>query len=349
MNLNDEYERAAKMLSGKNRDALDDAFSMFKVMVSKERNKMYPVHLKGIFNRLTTGLPLTELTSDDFDEVEVNDGVQTCKTSRYKYITATRVGGATDFSYTDSRRVDFNDQRLLSQDEQITMIDILHTRANAPSIAVQIVDALFPITLPYMPGEKYTVFGSTHVFKMSSGEPDLVEIDFIETPKGQLIKVDRYFRKISDGNYRETDLENYNHYRQFGAVDLNYKWVKSLIDIDPKDSEIRHFRYFVAKDIEEKNGELVGTVIGRLSFVEPNVPFSCNGHMLESFEIFPPECFEKRTLYIRDIDTVVSNDEVLKMLKSGGVVKKWEIANVKDVVIAMISSLNEYCERQLKQ
>ena len=350
MNLTDEYERATRVLNGINKAALDDALSMFKIMTANANNKRYLGNVRNLFNRMVSDLPLTAITTVDLSgPLTAADGSTYYRCERYPSLTATRANDKVEFSYSDTRRIEFYDQMLVNQEEKCYIIDILKSRDNAPSIVVKIVDDLFPIEMPYMPSDKYQVFGATHSFKMSSGEPDLVQIDFVKTPMGQLVKVDRYFRKITDGKYVDTDLENYNHYRSFGAVDLNYKWVQCLVDVDPNDSEHRHFKYFVAKDIEEKNGELVGTVLGRLSFIEPNMPLSViSGHMLESFEVFPDRC-EAHKLYIRDIDKVVSNEEVLKTLTTGGVINKLAVANVKDVVIAMITSLNEYCDRQLKK
>lgn len=350
MKITDEYERACKCGNSVTKEALDDAVAMFKAVFSKHQSKQHLVLVKGLLNRMTSGLPLSPITMEDFDNTEASlsrgELKHTC--SRYESLTATKKSDGTEFTYSDSRRVEFHDQSLINQEESSSIVDILHSRAHYPSIALKLVDDLFPITLPYMPGDKYEVFGSSYSFKLAEGEPDLVEIDFIKTPNGQLVKVDQYYRKTRDGKYVEVDFENFKHYRTFGAVDLNYKWIRCLINVEGPEQERRRVNYFVAKDIvEEENGELSGVIVGRISYTDANAPYETE-KVIDTFEVFPRVHHQytlsstREPLYIREIDKIVSDDEIMQLIETGKMCPKFEEADVRPVLKTMFGAMNKY-------
>jgi hypothetical protein len=349
-NLTEEYERACKYGNSVTKEALDDAVSMFKVLFSKHQSKQHLVLVKGLLNRMTSGLPLSPITMEDFDNTVASEirGELKHTCARYEALTATKKSEGTEFTYSDSKRVVFYDQSLINQEETSSIVDILHSRANYPSIALKLVDDLFPITLPYMPGDTYEVFGSSYSFKLAKGgEPDLVEIDFIKTPNGQLVKVDQYYRKTRDGKYVEVDLENFKHYRTFGAVDLNYKWIRCLINVEGPEQERRRVNYFAAKDIvEEGNGELSGVVVGHISYTEANAPYETE-KVIDSFEVFPlvnqyTVSSTRQPLYIREIDKIVSDDEIMQLIETGKMCPKFEEADVRPVLKTMFGAMNKY-------
>lgn len=205
----------------------------------------------------------------------------------------------------------------------------------------------FPITLPYMPGDKYEVFGSSYSFRLAEGEPDLVEIDFIKTPNGQLVKVDQYYRKTRDGKYVEVDFENFKHYRTFGAVDLNYKWIRCLLTVEGPEQERRRVNYFAAKDIvEEENGELSGVVIARISYTDANAPYETE-KVIDTFEVFPlvnqfTMSSTREPLYIREIDKIVPDDEIMQLIETSKMSPKFEEANVRPVLKTVFGAMNKY-------
>ena len=351
MNITEEYEHAYHSGDGATRDALYDAMSIFKRMFDQKPSKQHIILVKGLLNRMTSELPLYPITMEDFNNTvasEIRDKLKhTC--ARYEALTATKNSDGTGFTYSDSKRVVFYDQSLINQEESSSIVDILHSRANYPSIALKLVDDLFPITLPYMPGDKYEVFGSSYSFKLAEGEPDLVEIDFIKTPNGQLVKVDQYYRKTRDGKYIEVDFENFKHYRMFGAVDLNYKWIRCLINVEGPENERRRVNYFVAKDIvEEDNGELSGVVVGRLSYTDDNAPYETE-KVIDTFEVFPLVHHQytlsstREPLYIREIDKVVPDDEIMQLIETSKMSPKLEEADVRPVMKTMFGAINKYC------
>ena len=348
-NLIEEYERACECGNKVTKEALDDAVSMFKIVFSKPKSKQHLVLVKGLLNRLTRGLPLTPITMDDFDNTVASEirGELKHTCARYEGLTATKNSDGTGFTYSDSKRVVFYDQSLIKQDESSSIIDILHSRANYPSIALKLVDDLFPITLPYTPGDKYEVFGSSYSFKLAEGEPDLVEIDFVKTPNGQLVKVDQYYRKTRDGKYVEVYFENFKHYRMFGAVDLNYKWIRCLIKVEGPNNERRRVNYFVAKDIvEEENGELSGVVIGRISYTDDNAVYETE-KVIDTFEVYPlvnqyTLSSTRELLYIREIDQLVPDDEIMQLIDTGKMSSKLEEADVRPVLKTVFGAINKY-------
>jgi len=349
-NLTAEYERACECGNKVTKDALDDAVAMFRTVFSKPKSAQHLVLVKGLLNRITSGLPLTPITMEDFDNTVASEirGELKHTCARYEGLTATKNSDGNGFTYSDSRRVVFYDQSLINQEESSSIVDILHNRAHYPSIALKLVDDLFPITLPYMPGDKYEVFGSSYSFKLAEGEPDLVEIDFIKTPNGQLVKVDQYYRKTRDGKYIEVDFENFKHYRTFGAVDLNYKWIRCLIKVEGPDNERRRVDYFAAKDIvEEENGELSGVVVGRISYTDDNAPYETD-KVIDSFEVFPLVNHQytltspREPLYIREIDKIVPDDEIMQLIENSKMSPKLEEADVRPVLKTMFGAMNKY-------
>lgn len=349
MDLTDEYNRAQRVISKGHKDALDDAVAMFKVVFSKHQSKQHLVLVKGLLNRMTSGLPLSPITMEDFDNTVASlsreEHKHTC--SRYESLTATNTEDGTEVTYSDSRRVEFYDQSLINQEESSSIVDILHSRAHYPSIALKLVDDLFPITLPYMPGDKYEVFGSSYSFRLAESEPDLVEIDFIKTPNGQLVKVDQYYRKTRDGKYVGVDFENFKHYRMFGAVDLNYKWIRCLIKVEGPESERRRVNYFVAKDIvEEENGELSGVVIGRISYTDDNAPYETE-KVIDTFEVYPlvnqyALSSTRELLHIREIDKIVPDDEIMQLIETSKMSPKLDEADVRPVLKTVFGAINKY-------
>lgn len=347
--LTDEYERACRCGNSVTKEALDDTVAMYKAVFSKHQSKQHLVLVKGLLNRITSGLPLSPITMEDFDNTVASEirGELKHTCARYEALTATKNSDGAGFTYSDSKRVVFYDQSLINQEESSSIVDILHSRANYPSIALKLVDDLFPITLPYMPGDKYEVFGSSYSFKLAEGEPDLVEIDFVKTPNGQLVKVDQYYRKTRDGKYVEVGFENFKHYRMFGAVDLNYKWIRCLINVEGPENERRRVNYFVAKDIvEDDNGELSGVVVGRLSYTDDNAPYESE-KVIDSFEVFPlvhqyTLSSTREPLYIREIDEIVPDDEIMQLIETSKLSPKLEEADVRPVLKTMFGAINKY-------
>ena len=77
-------------------------------------------------------------------------------------------------------------------------------------LASKIVDEMFPITLPYYPmSTPYKVCRESCLVDPMKGDYDTVAILYVITPKGDKVKIDKYFTEDFDGNMEEIDLVTY--------------------------------------------------------------------------------------------------------------------------------------------
>lgn len=81
-------------------------------------------------------------------------------------------------------------------------------------LCVNIVDEMFPITMPYCPPDKpYKVVCETLLTDPKNGDFEIRAILYIIDPDGNKIEVNRYFDCRGEG-WKEVDLEAYNALRQ---------------------------------------------------------------------------------------------------------------------------------------
>ena len=353
MNVTYEYNRAQRVMSQGHKEALDDAVAIYKTVFSnREQAKRLPI-TRMLFDRIAQQKPLTPIEESDFPEfMPILDGdcIPVVHCNRYESLVKVLDNETKTVSYSDSRRINFHDQNKLSNPEFAhDTFEILHNRAVRPSIVDKVVDGLYPITMPYYPDGVYDVFGRTVDFKQDNNckTPDLVEISFIKTPTGQLVKVDGFWMRDNDGEYKEIDEENLYRYRAIGGIDLNYKWIRKLSEVT-EDNEHRIVEFVLAKDIEEVKGDLFGVVIGRLVFVEPNTLMSIS--TLDAFsidiDVDKPKAREK--LCIRTINQVESYESVEELIKTNPIKPQLELKTPKDLILGFIVALNNYCKKKVE-
>ncbi len=354
MDLTDEYKHAQLVLSKGHKEALDDAIALYKtIMSNRDQAARLPI-TKTLFDRIAQQKPLTPIEDCDFPEFIPTlggDCLPVVHCNRYESLVKVMDSNTKTVSYSDSRRINFHDQNKLSNPEFAhDTFEILHNRAVRPSIVDKVVDGLYPITMPYYPDGVYDVFGRTVNFKQDNNckTPDLVEISFIKTPTGQLVKVDRFWMKDKDGEYKEIDDENFYRYRAIGGTDLNYKWIRKLSEVT-EDNERRIVEFVLAKDIEEVKGELFGVVIGRLVFVEPNTIMSISTLDAFSIDIDVDKPKSREKLCIRTIDKVEPYESVEEFIKTNPIKPQLELKTPKDLILGFITALNNYCKKKVEE
>ena len=65
--------------------------------------------------------------------------------------------------------------------------------------ATEIVDKLFPITMPYVPSnEKYKVYGEDFLLTSENGDYDHQAFLYVMTPEGEKIELDEYYKEVND-------------------------------------------------------------------------------------------------------------------------------------------------------
>lgn len=215
MNIANEVEKAMAVYSDVLKERLKDAVDVLNELQKKrdicdndgsaERLSLTLM----LVNRLANGEPLTPITKSDFVGAVCD---------RYPSLIKSENG-----KISDTKRVVFHDQsRIMSTKTANSFMDAYkYDRVN--DLVISVVDQLYPIKLPYTVGEKYEVFGSTVSF--GDGEPDLIELDYLKTPDGLLVSLNRFYKNVNGRITAITD-EAFTRYRSFGTVDLSNHWIR---------------------------------------------------------------------------------------------------------------------------
>ena len=155
---------------------------------------------KQILIRLMNGLPLTPIEDtpdiwNDITEVEeTGDVTYQCKRMSSLFKTVKKDGSV---SYTDIDRYYCYDLKSPN----------VHYLGGGAS---DILNEMFPITMPYMPSEKkYAISTREHLTDRKNGDFDTKAFINIHTPDGECVDVYRYFAEV-DGEWKEIDLKEYN-------------------------------------------------------------------------------------------------------------------------------------------
>lgn len=154
-----------------------------------------------ILFKLCKGIPLTPITENDFDGVELSfikhdSGAKTYQCPRMSSLFKDEYQDGT-IKYTDINRV----YCVEASDPNCTYNF---------GLARDIVDEMFPITLPYKPSlNKYKVITDTFLTDPFEGDWDTVAILSISNTDNGIIPVNRYFKWVK-ANRIEISLEEFN-------------------------------------------------------------------------------------------------------------------------------------------
>ena len=168
----------------------DSAFKAFKSLVEDEHSGMSIRITKGILDRLIDGNPLTPITDDKWvDPFTNNAGVTTFQNERmtalFKYV------------YPDGT-VKYSDL------DRSYCIDINNGSTYGIGLVRDIVDELYPITLPYFPADNaIKVYCEDFLVDEKNGDFDTVGIFYL-IKDGEKIEINRFFK---DGNSDENPWE----------------------------------------------------------------------------------------------------------------------------------------------
>lgn len=175
------YESALKAFNS----LMEDGHSGFSIGMTKH-----------ILNRLIDGKPLTPIE-------DVPDVWRECSRGRDKYKTyqCNRMGSLFKDVYPDGT-VTYSDV------DRFVKIDINNPSSTWHSGLVdRIAGELFPIAMPYMPTDKpYKVYCQDILTDPKNGDFDTVAIFYIDTPEGERVQVNRYFKEGSKKNEAWTEI-----------------------------------------------------------------------------------------------------------------------------------------------
>lgn len=186
------YESALKAFNS----LMEDGHSGFSIGLTKH-----------ILNRLIDGKPLVPIedTDDVWNECEWSS-VETAKTYHCKRMSSLFKDVYQDGSvkYSDINRV--------------VGINLDNPNVDWSSrITRDIVEELFPLTMPYMPADKpYKVFCEECLTDPKNGDFDTIAVYYILKPDGEKIEVNRYFKEGGNlyGCWDEISLEEYKERKE---------------------------------------------------------------------------------------------------------------------------------------
>ena len=190
------YESALKAF----KSLRDDGNSGFSIKMTQE-----------ILNRLINGQPLTPIedTDDvwnDVSEVSHNKYV-------YKLYQCKRMGSLFKYVYADGT-IEY------SENGRVYCVNINNPNDTYSSgLARIIIDAMFPITMPYMPGTPIKVYCEDFLKDKKNGDFDTVGVFYaLKTEDGEQekIEINRFFRDLKDNEklirgWVEISKEEYMH------------------------------------------------------------------------------------------------------------------------------------------
>lgn len=169
---------------------MEDGHSGFSIGLTKQ-----------ILNRLIDGKPLTPI--EDTDDIW-NELSRFCDgNDKYTSYQCTRMSSLFKYVYSDGT-VKYKDI------DSCYKIDINNPQATYHSGLVQrIIDEMFPITMPYFPGNPIKVYCEDFLTDRKNGDFDTVGIFYAIKPDGEKVEINRFFKESEDG-WDEIDEVEYN-------------------------------------------------------------------------------------------------------------------------------------------
>lgn len=175
------YESALKAFDS----LMEDGHSGFSIAMTKH-----------ILNRLIDGKPLTPIEDTPDIWIECSRG-----RDKYKTYQCNRMSSLFKDVYPDGAVTYSDVNRFIGV--SVDDPDVCwHS-----GLVDRIVGELFPITMPYMPMDKpYKVYCKELLTDRKNGDFDSVAIFYIDTPEGERVQVNRYFKEGSENNKPWTEI-----------------------------------------------------------------------------------------------------------------------------------------------
>lgn len=110
-----------------------------------------------------------------------------------------------------------------SDSNSVYCVDINNPNCTYRSGLVQrIVDEMFPITMPYFPGEAYAIFREDFLTDRNNGDFDTVGIFYAVKPDGEKVEINRFFKESKEG-FIEIDADEYDERKKMSKLLLEAK------------------------------------------------------------------------------------------------------------------------------
>lgn len=247
---------------------------------------------KQILIRLLNSLPLTPIQDEDFlirgDELTTNEDLK--EMGLKSSIQCPRMSSLFRDESLDGK-VSYHDI------DRAYCVDIESPSDIFSSSANKIVDEMFPITMPYFPStEKYKVYVQSFLVDERNGDFDTRGILYIETPKGEIINVEKY--QTEGPNRKWVDISKERYYELLSKrVDKLSKKIAShliwtLVSNSGTEDEIRTKEAAYKKMPDSiKKGYLTGLETLCEFFEDPN------NYQYNTFSIHQALCYGDESTY----------------------------------------------------
>lgn len=175
----------------------ESAFKAFQSLMEDDHSGFSLGLTQNILNRLIDGKPLTPIE----DVPEVWQEIKACRAvASYQ---CKRMLSLFKDVYPDGT-VKYSDT------QRIVGIEVNDNIGYYSGFICDIVDGLFPITMPYSPTtQPYKVYTETFLVDQKNGDFDTRAVLYIIQPDGQKTEVNRFFKDVPNG-WKEITLEEYN-------------------------------------------------------------------------------------------------------------------------------------------
>ena len=174
----------------------ESALKAFNSLMEDGHSGMSIGFTKQILNRLIDGKPLTPIE-------DTEDVWKVCVRTDREYTTyqCKRMSSLFKYVYPDGS-VKYSDT------DRVIVIDIDNDSTWSNSFIRDMIDEMYPITMPYSGGDPYKVYIQDCLYDPKNGDYDTRAILHIKTPNNKIIHVNRYFKE-SDSGFIEIDLNEY--------------------------------------------------------------------------------------------------------------------------------------------
>jgi len=175
-------------LKGYGAHCYKSALRAFKKLINDRHSGFGIMITRQILNRLIDGKPLTEI--EDTDDIW---NLITDEKEDYKLYQCKRMSALFKYVYNDGT-IKYDD---INRYYCVDAYDLEGTYSL--KLVGDIINELYPITMPYYPGKKMKVYCETFLTDEANGDFDTVGVFYILKPELEKIKINRFFKVGEDG------------------------------------------------------------------------------------------------------------------------------------------------------
>lgn len=183
------------------------ALKAYESLMNDEHSGYSFSKTKNILIRLMDGNPLSPIVDEDFFINEHDDGLYSSENLKKRglksVIQCPRKSSLFRYEHEDGH-ITYSDI------DRAYCINVENERDTFHCSLKNIIDELFPITMPYMPiREHYKVYVYTFLCDAKNGDFDHHGIQKIVTPDGREINVDDWFFKEMNGEFQKISKQEF--------------------------------------------------------------------------------------------------------------------------------------------